>query len=305
MRGADTFTENAFTVHHLDDFVPSNYPLRPICQMVNAALVKMDGLFAGMHEADIKGGRPSIAPEKLLRAMLLQVFYSIRSDRQLMEQVEYNLLYRWFIGLAMNDAVLVPPTVFTKSRERLIEQAVVIELFNHVRQSADKRGWLLSERFSVDGMLIQAWAGHKSFVRKGCSDDDHGGGSFKGQTLSDNRHRLIASAVVTCADGCAEHEATKSMIFDVRQVAPDVQTEITLGADKGDDAKEFIEACLETGVIPHVAQNTSGGRWAVPEAIAQTDGRLRHFAAKEKAHQARVWLISLYTSRNPISGSSS
>jgi transposase len=102
-----------------------------------------------MYEADIKGGRPSIAPEKLLGAMLLQVFYSIRSERQLMEQVKYNLLYRWFIGLAMEDAVWVP-TVFTKNRERLMEHDAVIELFNHVLQSADKQGWLSGEHFSVD-----------------------------------------------------------------------------------------------------------------------------------------------------------
>ena len=119
MRGADTFTEIPFTLHRLEDFVPPDHPLRPIRQMVNEALAKMDALFAGMYEADSKGGRPSIAPEKLLRAMLLQVFYSVRSERQLMEQVKYNLLYRWFIGLAMEDAVWVP-TVFTKNRERLL-----------------------------------------------------------------------------------------------------------------------------------------------------------------------------------------
>ena len=128
MRGADTFTESPFTLHRLEDFVPPDHPLRPIRQMVNEVLVKMDGLFAGMYEADIKGGRPSIAPEKLLRAMLLQVFYSIRSERQLMEQVQYNLLYRWFIGLAMDEAVWVP-TVFTKNRERLLGHDAVIELF--------------------------------------------------------------------------------------------------------------------------------------------------------------------------------
>ena len=131
MRGADTFTESPFTLHRLEDSVPGNHLLRPIRQMVNEALGKMDGLFAGMYEPHSQGGRPSIAPEKLLRAMLLQVFYSIRSERQLMEQVQYNLLYRWFIGLAMEEAVWVP-TVFTKNRERLLEHDAVIELFNHV-----------------------------------------------------------------------------------------------------------------------------------------------------------------------------
>ena len=182
--------------------------------------------------------------------MLLQVFYSIRSERQLMEQVQYNLLYRWFIGLAINDAVWVP-TVFTKNRERLLEHDAVIELFNHVLQSADKHGWLSGEHFSVDGTLIQAWASHKSFVRKDGSDGDQEGGSFKGQSRSNETHESAP---------------------DAKQVVPDEQTVITLGADKGYDAKEFIKACLEMGVIPHVAQNTSGRRSAVPDAIAQTDG---------------------------------
>lgn len=172
MRGADTFTESLFSVRKLEDFVPASHPLRPIRKMVNAALAKMDALFSRMYEADIKGGRPSIAPEKLLRAMLLQVLYSVRSERQLMEQVQYNLLFRWFIGLSMDDEVWVP-SVFTKNRERLIEHDAVIEFFNEVLKIADKKHWLSGEHFSVDGTLIQAWAGHKSFVRKG--DDDASG----------------------------------------------------------------------------------------------------------------------------------
>jgi transposase len=149
--------------------------------MANAALAKMDRLFAGMYEADIKGGRPSIAPEKLLRAMLLQVLYSVRSERQLMEQVQYNLLFRWFIGLSMDDAVWVP-TVFTKNRERLIKHDAVIEFFNEVVGIAENKQWLSGEHFSVDGTLIQAWAGHKSFVRRDDDQDSEDGGSFKGET---------------------------------------------------------------------------------------------------------------------------
>ena len=164
MRGTDTFTESPFTLHWLEDFVPASHPLRAIRQMLDQALGKMDELFAGMYEADVKGGRPSIAPEKLLRAMLLQVFYSIRSERQLMEQVQYNLLYRWLIGLAMIDAVWVP-TVFSKNRERLLAHEAVIELFNHVLQSAEEHGWLSGEHFSVDGTLIQAWASHREAAK--------------------------------------------------------------------------------------------------------------------------------------------
>jgi transposase len=308
MRGADTFTESLFTVGKLEDFVPTDHPLRPIRTMVNDALLKMDRLFASMYEADIKGGRPSIAPEKLLRAMLLQVFYSVRSERQLMEQTQYNLLFRWFIGLSMDDAVWVP-TVFSKNRERLIAHDAIVELFNLIVETADAKGWLSGEHFSVDGTLIQAWAGHKSFVRKdeGAGNDDNNSdpGNFKGQTrsndthesstdadarlyrkgdktaselryightLNDNRHGLVANAMLTTADGHAEREAAKIMINAACEAAADDTINITLGADKGYDAKEFIDACLEMRVTPHVAQNTSHRRSAVPERIASSVG---------------------------------
>jgi transposase len=308
MRGADTFNESLFTLSHLEDFIPADHPLRSIRAMVNEALVSMAPLFACMYAADFKGGRPSIAPEKLLRAMLLPVFYSVRSERQLMEQTQYNLLFRWFIGLSMDDSVLVP-TVFTKNRERLIAYDAIVELFSLIVQTADRQGWLSGEHFSVDGSLIQAWAGHKSFVRKDAKDDDDSssnnvGADFKGQarsndthepstdgdarlyckgdnasrlrfmghTLSDNRHGLIANAMVTTADGHAECEAAKVMINAACEAASDETINITLGADKGYDAKEFIDACLEMGVTPHVAQNTSGRRSAVPDAIAATTG---------------------------------
>ncbi|WP_253186065.1 transposase, partial [Xanthomonas oryzae] len=132
MRDVDVFSEQLFTVKRLEEFIPANHPLRPVREMVNDALRRLDGLFERMYAPNDKGGRPSIAPEKLARAMLLQVFYSIRSERQLMEQVQYNLLFRWFIGLSMDDAVWVP-TVFSKNRERLIEHDVVVALFNVVR----------------------------------------------------------------------------------------------------------------------------------------------------------------------------
>ena len=234
--------------------------------------------------------------------MLLQIFYSVRSERQLMEQTQYNLLFRWFIGLAMDDAVWVP-TVFTKNRERLIEHDAVIELFNQVLEMANEKNLLSGEHFSVDGTLIQAWAGQKSFVRKDGGDGGDGG-NFKGQTrsndphesttdtharlyrkgktaselrymghtLTDNRHGLVASAMVTTADGHAEREAAKVMVGDARQAKDDPEIEITLGADKGYDAKEFIDALREMKVTPHVAQNTAGRASAVPDEIATTVG---------------------------------
>jgi IS5 family transposase len=219
-----------------------------------------------------------------------------------MEQTQYNLLYRWFIGLAMDDAVWVP-TVFTKNRERLIEHDAVIELFNQVLEMANEKNLLSGEHFSVDGTLIQAWAGQKSFVRKDGGDGGEGG-NFKGQTrsndthesttdtdarlyrkgktaselrymghtLTDNRHGLVANAVVTTADGHAEREAAKVMVGDARRAKDDPEIEITLGADKGYDAKEFIDALQEMKVTPHVAQNTAGRRSAVPDEIATTVG---------------------------------
>ena len=316
MRGPDVLTEQLFTVKKLEDFVPANNPLRPIRLMVNAALKRLDGLFEQMYEPDWKGGRPSIAPEKLVRAMLLQVFYSIRSERLLMDQVQYNLLYRWFIGLSMDDAVWVP-TVFSKNRDRLIEHDVVVALFNEIVAMADAEGWLSNEHFSVDGTLIQAWASHKSFLPK--DDQDGDGSDFRGQprsndthasttdpdarlyrkgntaselryighTLADNRHGLIANARVTQADGHAEREAAKAMINDARQANPEAT--ITLGADKGYDAMEFITALQEMDVIPHVAQNTSNRCSAVPAEIATSEGYAISQSKRKLIEQGFGW----------------
>ncbi len=318
MRGADVLQESLFSVRKLDDFVPSTHPLRPIRERVNQALVRLDGLFARMYAEDTKGGRPSIAPEKLLRAMLLQVFYSVRSERQLMEQIQYNLLFRWFVGLAMDDAVWVP-TVFSKNRDRLVEHDVIVALFNEVLAQADQEGWLSGEHFSVDGTLIQAWAGHKSFVRKD-GDDEGDGSDFRGQprsndthasktdpdarlyrkgntaselryighTLSDNRHGLIANARVTQADGHAEREAAKVMIADAVQAAAE-DAHVTLGADKGYDAAEFVEALQAMKVIPHVAQNTTNRRSAVPDDVAATDGYAMSQRKRKLIEQGFGW----------------
>ena len=318
MRAADTFTESLFTTRRLDDFVPDNHPLRSVRKMVNIALKNIEPLLSSMYAADIKGGRPAIAPEKLLRAMLLQIFYSIRSERLLMEQTQYNLLFRWFIGLSMDDKVWVP-TVFTKNRERLIEHDAVIELFNEVLAIANKNEWLSGEHFSVDGTLIQAWAGHKSFKPKD-GDDDGTPGNFKGKTrsnethesstdadarlyrkgktaselrfmghtLSDNRHGLIANAMVTLADGYAEREAAKVMIADAKQVAGD-KAKVTLGADKGYDAAEFIEALKTMDVVPHVAQNTSNRKSAVPDSVAKTDGYVISQQKRKLIEQGFGW----------------
>jgi IS5 family transposase len=245
--------------------------------------------------------------------------------RQLMEQVQYNLLFRWFIGLSMDDAVWVP-TVFTKNRERLIEYDVVVALFNEIVAMADAKGWLSGEHFSVDGTLIQAWAGHKSFVRKD-GDDDGDGTDFRGKsrsnethasktdpdarlyckgktaselrymghTLADNRYGLIANARVTHADGYAEREAAKIMMGDARQANPDGA--LTLGADKGYDAAEFVEALQEMKVAPHIAQNTSNRRSAVPDAVAASDGYAISQTKRKLIEQGFGWAKLIGTIR--------
>lgn len=286
MRGADGMQESLFTVAKLDDFVPADHPLRAIRSLVNEALVRLNSLFNSIY-AD--SGRDSIAPEKLMRALLLQVFYSIRSERQLMEQMRYNLLFRWFVGLSLEDAVW-NHSVFSKNRDRLFENEVVESFFTEVMRLADRQGLLSKEHFSVDGTLIQAWASQKSFRPKdGSNDQTRGGGgrnvqadwkgkprsndthasttdpdarlyrkshntasilSYQGHVLMENRSGLVVSAVVTHADGTGEREAAIRMLDRV----PGTHSK-TVGADKAYDTADFVAACRLRNVTPHVAQN--------------------------------------------------
>ncbi|WP_343292735.1 IS5 family transposase [Vandammella animalimorsus] len=327
MRAADTYTESLFSLKKLDDFVPVNHPLRAMRVMAGDALSQLEELFASMYEDTSKGGRPAIAPQKLLRAMLLQVLYSVRSERLLMEQVQYNLLFRWFIGLSMDDKVWVP-TVFTKNRQRLIEHGAVLAFFEQVLAQAEQRNWLSKEHFSVDGTLIQAWASHKSFVPKDGGDSDAGDGSnfrgstrsndshicrtdpdsrlyrkgntasqlcFMGHTLMENRNGLIVDAVLTRADGKAEREAAKAMIGKVVQARAqaNVDIRISLGADRSYDAREFIEHLQGLNVQPHVAQNTSRRRSAVPESVAQSEGYCLSLQCRKRIEQGFGWCKSI------------
>ena len=283
MRGADAYNEALFSTVRLEDFVPSNHPLRPIRVWVNEALAAMDAKLSAMYEADIKGGRPSIAPEKLMRAMLLQVLYSVRSERQLVEQIQYNLLFRWFVGLAIGDTVW-NHSVFSKNRDRLIDHDAVTSLFNATVEMANKRGLLSGEHFSVDGTLIQAWASHKSMRRKDGSDSDRPPEDWRGEprsndmhesksdpesrlyrksqaapalpsylghVLTDNRHGLVVNVQASTSDGTAERDVAAQMQTDV--AGPGKR--VTVGADKAYDTKGFVKACREINVTPHVAQN--------------------------------------------------
>ena len=286
MRGADSYSEALFSTVKLDDFVPASHPLRPIRKWMNEALAQMDARLSAMYEADVRGGRPSIAPEKLMRAMLLQVLYSVRSERQLVEQLSYNLLFRWFVGLAIEDTVW-NHSVFSKNRDRLIEHDAVTELFNSTVETAREKGLLSGEHFSVDGTIIHAWASQKSVRRKDGSDGDrppedwHGEKrsnethesksdpesriyrkshaapaipSYLGHVLTDNQHGLVVNVRASQSDGFAEREVAAGMLAEAAEASG---KRITVGADKAYDTRGFVEACREIGVTPHVAQNTA------------------------------------------------
>ena len=289
MRGRDEMQENLFTIAKLEDFVPADHPLRGLRELVNKALKRLNGLFNVIY-AD--RGRASIAPEKLMRALLLQVFYSVRSERMLMEQMRYNMLFRWFVGLAMDDAVW-DHSVFSKNRDRLLDHEVVEAFFMEVMTLADKQGLLSKEHFSVDGTLIQAWASHKSFVAKDGSDEPRQGGGrnaqadwkgkprsndthasttdpdarlykksdntpaimgYLGHILIENRTGLVVGAVASHADGRAE----RAQALRLLECTPGRHPK-TVGADKAYDTRDFVADCRARNITPHVARHVK--RW--------------------------------------------
>ena len=292
MRGSDERSGELFSYVDLEKRVPAKHPLRPVRSVVNEVLASLDGDFS---KAYAEGGRPSIAPERLLRALLLQAFYTIRSERQLMEQLDYNLLYRWFVGLGVDEPVWVP-TVFTKNRDRLLEADVARKFLAELMDHKELRGLLSDEHFSVDGTQIAAWASMKSFKAKDGSSEPPGAGrngerdfhgekpsnathasstdpeaqlyrkgrgkeaklSFMGHVLMENRSGLIIATTLTRATGTAEREAAEEMI-----VRHSPGARLTLGADKGYDAASFVADMRALNVTPHIAQNVSGRRSAI------------------------------------------
>jgi transposase len=283
MRGADHQQSWMFSYISAEKRVPKDHPLRAIRAMVDVALRNMGSQFEAMYA---KVGRPSIAPEKLLRALLLQVLYTVRSERMLMEQLDYNLLFRWFVGMNIDDRVW-DVTVFTKNRERLLSADIAETLFAEVLAQAGSAGLLSTEHFTVDGTLIEAWASHKSFKRKDGSDqqppDDPGNPtvdfhgeersnathqsrtdpdarlarkgtgkeaklSYAGHILMENRNGMAVNACVTLAQGRAEPQAAVAMVEEIAG-----QHRVTLGADKGYDRKEFVQELRDHQVTPHIA----------------------------------------------------
>ena len=313
MRGEDTKQTAMFSYLSAEDRVPADHPLRVIRDMVDPILERLSPQFAALYS---RGGRPSIPPEKLLRALLLQVLYTIRSERQLMEQLDYNILYRWFVGLNLDDAVWVP-TVFTKNRERVLKGDIANAFLAEVLQEAERRAWLSDEHFTVDGTLLEAWASHKSFQpkdgsRSGPDDNDPGnptvnfrkakrsnrthesltdpqcrlakkGGkearlSYLGSVVIDIRHGLVVATHVTQPGYDAECEGALEMI---QSMAPRTGRR-TLGADKGYDREELVEGLRSLDVTPHVAQNIHATR---PQSAI--DGRTTRHAGYSVSQRRR------------------
>jgi transposase len=282
MRGDDQQLQTGmFSYVALEDRIPADHPLRGVRELVDAVLAEMSKNFDGLYS---EVGRPSIAPERLLRALLLQVFYSVRSERLLMEQLNYNLLFRWFVGLEIDDAVW-NHAVFSKNRDRLLNHDLAQKFFAQVKQQA--AGLMSDEHFTVDGTLIEAWAGQKSFRRKDNGGSGSGGAfhgeprrnqthasrtdpearlykksagqeaklSYLGHTLVENRNGLIAAAMTTQADGRAERDAALLMLHELTK---ERRGRITTGADKAYDTRDFVDTVRELGVTPHVARRQHG-----------------------------------------------
>lgn len=312
MRGDDRQPTHLFSYVSAETRVPPDHPLRAIRALVDGLLREMspdvDRLYAAV-------GRPSIPPERLLRAQLLQVFYSVRSERLLMEQLDYNILFRWFVGLELDEPIWAV-TVFTKNRERLLNQAVAQRFFQLVVGQAEP--WLSDEHFTVDGTLLEAWAGHKSFQRKDDDPDDPGRNfhgqartndthasktdpdarlyrkadgmearlAYLGHVLMENRHGLVVQARATQATGTAERDTAVAMLR-AQRVGPGC----TLGADKAYDTHGFVADARALGVTPHVSQNVKRrGGSAIDGRTTRHPGYAQSQACRPRVERVFGWL---------------
>ena len=310
MRGQDKQQSDMFSYLSPEQRVRPNHPLRAIRAMADLALWNMSARFDKMYATK---GRPSIPPEKLLRAQLIQMLYSVRSERLLMEEIDYSLLFRWFVGMNLDEPVW-DVTVFTKNRDRLLDGDVAREFLCEVVKQAQEKDLTSDEHFTVDGTLIEAWASLKSFQRKGEQNtppDDPGNPtvdfhgekrsnethesttdpdallarkgtgkeaklSYNGNLLTENRNGLIITTEVFQANGTAERDAALVML---EQIPGDGQ--VTVGGDKGYDTKDFVAECRNMNVTPHVAQNIkrNGG--------SAIDGRTTRHSGYEVSQKKR------------------
>ncbi len=318
MRGDDIHQDAMFSYLSPEARVPQDHPLRPLRQMVNQALGELSRDFQAMYSRE---GRPSIPPEKLLRALLLQVFYTIRSERLLMEQLDYNLLFRWFVGLSMDDKVW-NHSVFSKNRERFLRSDLAAAFFRRILEQAAAAGLLSDEHFTVDGTLIEAWASLKSFRPKDAPPPEGGGRNpevdfhgekrlnrthasttdpkarlfkkgkgkeaklcFMGHVLMDNRHGLVVSPRLTAATGTAEREAA----VDLVEAVPG-RHRITVGADKAYDTREFVHALRALRAVPHVAQNRSGRASAIDGRTTRHPGYAVSQRLRKRVEEIFGWM---------------
>src|SRR5437773_965513 len=318
MRGHDEQQGGMFSYISAEKRVPQDHPLRGIRRMTDAALQTMSPLFAQLYS---RIGRPSIAPEKLLRALLLQAFYSVRSERQLMEQLDYSLLFRWFVGLSL-DAVVWDVTVFTKNRERLIAGDIAAQFMAAVLNQERVKTLLSDDHFSVDGTLIEAWASMKSFRPKDGSGEPPAPGrngerdfhgekrrnethasttdpdarlyrkgwgqpaklAYLGHVFMENRHALVVDTRLTLATGTAEREAA----LDMAAARPG-NHRITLAADKGYDVAGFVADLRQYNVTPHVAQNTTNRRSAIDARTTRHPGYAVSGRVRKRIEEVFGW----------------
>jgi transposase len=322
MRGKDQRAEILFSYISLETRIPADHPLRAIRGITDEALRKLSPAFSRLYARE---GRPSIPPEWLLRALLLQAFFTVRSERQLMEQLNYNLLFRWFVGLTADDPVW-DATVFCKNRDRLLDGDIARKFMTTVLNLPRVRQLLSNEHFSVDGTLIEAWASMKSFVAKdGSSKPPSGGGrnaerNFRGEKrtndthssttdpdarlfrkaagkeaklchmghlLTENRNNLIVDARVTEANGTAERESALDMLED--NAAPGS----TVGADKNYDTAEFVAGCRDRGCTPHVAQNTTSRRSAIDARTTRHRGYRISMGKRKRIEEPFGWIKTI------------
>jgi transposase len=294
--------------------VPADHPLRPIRKMVDEILKEMSPRFTKLY-SDV--GRPSIAPERLFRSLLLQIFYSVRSERMLIEQLQYNLLFRWFVGMEMDEGVW-NHAVYSKNRERLLNEEIAESFFRRVLERA--KPFMSDEHFTVDGTLIEAWASHKSFRPKdgtgkppGPGGDDFRGEKRKNQThesttdpdarlwtksrgsqaklsymghvLMENRNGLLVQTFLTEANGRAERDAALLMA----EALP-AGKRVTLGGDKNYDTREFVRELRGMNITPHVAQNTTNRRSAVDERTTRHAGYEVSQRKRKRVEQSFGWM---------------
>lgn len=326
MRGEERQQTKLFSYVSPEQRIPAKHPIRTVRQLVDQALRALSPQFDALYAS---GGRPSIPPEQLLRALLLQVLFTVRSERQLMERIDYDLMFRWFVGLELDEPVW-DVTVFTKNRDRLLAGEIAQAFFAAVLAEAQRRQLLSAEHFTIDGTLVRAWAGHKSFQRRRRGrrrprDDDPGNPTvdfhgerrsnathqsttdpdarlakngagheahlaYHGHVLMENRHGLAVGATVTAATGTAEGEAAQTLL---RQL-PRRRGRRTLGGDKGYDTRGNVAAWRALDVTPHVAQNVhrSGGS-AIDQRTTRHAGYAVSQQKRKRVEEIFGWLKTI------------